>query len=324
MDADSVLSELEAGTCHVAGDDVDFTAHLPALLAAQDAGWLSPQFVADNAFEHLDFGILPAEDYRRAAGNALFADVRVRQAVAYCLDRQALIDQLVDGLSEVPAVYVPEAHPAFAGEALARYPFDPARGQALLADAGWADADGDGVREQAQRRLSVELVSGPAESAFREALLRLIGEQLLANCGLEAVPALRSTVELYDPWPNGLLFGRRFDLGTFPWRTGSAPPCDLYLTSAIPTDQNPGGANNTGYSRPEFDAACLRATTALDEAERRAAHVEAQRLFAEDLPSLPLFFRPKVGVALPRVEGFQTDATAASVLWNAEALGLRE
>jgi len=323
MSAEDVLEELEAGTCHVAGDDVDFAAHLPALRAAGEAGWLAPQFVADNAFEHLDFGILPAPEYRRAAGNDLFADVRVRQAVAHCLDRQALIDQLVDGLAEVPAAYVPAAHPAFAGEGLAGYPFDPARGQALLAEAGWADTDGDGVRQQAQRRLAVELVSGPAESAFREALLALISQQLLANCGMEAAPALRSTAELFDPWPAGQIFGRRFDLGVFPWRTGITPPCDLYLTSAIPNDQNPGGANNTGYSRAEFDAACQRALTALDEGERLAAHREAQRLFAEDLPSLPLFFRPRAGAALPRVEGFQLDPTAASVVWNVEALALR-
>jgi peptide/nickel transport system substrate-binding protein len=320
--AEDVLEELEAGTCHVAGDDVEFAAHLPALRAAGEAGWLSPQFVADNAFEHLDFGILPAEDYRRPAGNDLFADVRVRQAVAHCLDRQSLIDQLMEGLSEVPRAYVPAAHPAFAGEALARYPFDPARGQALLEEAGWVDTDGDGVRQLAQRRLSVELVSGPAESAFREALLALISQQLLANCGMEAAPALRSTVELFDPWPAGQLFGRRFDLGTFPWRTGITPPCDLYLSSAIPNDQNPGGANNTGYSRAEFDAACQRALTALDEGERLAAHREAQRLFAVDVPSLPLFFRPKAGAALPRVTGFQLDSTAASVLWNVEVLGL--
>lgn len=322
LDPDSVLAELRAGACHLAGDDVDFSGHLAALLEAGEAGWLAPQFVPDSAFEHLDFGILPAEGYRRAAGNDLFQDVRVRQAVAHCLDRQALIDQLVQGLAEVPAVYVPAAHPAFAGEALARYPFDPARGQALLAEAGWADTDGDGVRQQAQRRLSVELVSGPLGSAFRDTLLRLISEQLLVNCGLEALPALRSTPELFDPWPNGLLFGRRFDLGTFPWRTGIAPPCDLYLTSAIPSDQNPGGANNTGYSRPEFDAACQAATTALDEADRRASHMEAQRLFAEDVPSLPLFFRPKAGAALPAVAGFHLDSTAASVLWNVELLGL--
>jgi ABC-type transport system substrate-binding protein len=94
------------------------------------------------------------------------------------------------------------------------------------------------------------------------------------------------------------------------------------MTSAIPDAQNPGGTNSTGYSNADFDAACRTALTALDEGARLAAHVQAQILFAADLPSLPLFFRPKLAAALPKVEGFRLDATAASVLWNLEDLGL--
>jgi peptide/nickel transport system substrate-binding protein len=165
-------------------------------------------------------------------------------------------------------------------------------------------------------------VSGPAESEFRQALLGQISEQLLANCGMEAGAVYENTADLYDIWPGGALFGRRFDLGAFPWRTGSTPPCDLYLSSAIPDAQNPGGTNNTGYSNPEFDAACQTALTALDADARRAAHAQAQAIFAADLPSVPLFFRPKVAAALPAVSGFRLDSTAGSILWNIEALDL--
>jgi peptide/nickel transport system substrate-binding protein len=322
LDPNSVLDELGVGACHLAGDDVDLSGNIAELLTAKVNGWLTVQDVPDSAFEHLDFGIVPASDYRRGAGNDLFQDVRVRQAVAYCLDRQAIINQLLNGLSEVPAAYVPEDHPAFGGDALARYPFDPALGQSLLEQAGWLDANEDGVREKGQRRLAVNLVSGPAESEFRQALLSGISKQLLENCGIEAVAVFESTDSLYAIWPDGALFGRKFDLGAFPWRTGRAPPCDLYMTGAIPDAQNPGGTNNTGYSNPEFDIACQAALTALDETARRAAHAQAQVIFAADLPSLPLFFRPKLAAALPVVVGFELDATAASVLWNIERLDL--
>ncbi len=318
----SVLDELATSTCHLGGDDVDWSGQIPALLAARDAGQVAAQVVADNVFEHLDFNIQPEEGYRRGAGLDLFADVRLRQAVAYCLDRQALIDQLVNGLSEVPAVYVPANHPLFAGDALARYAFDPAQGQALLADAGWADGDGDGVREQGNRRLSLALASAPPESDFRVALLEFIRAQLLANCGIEALPELHTPEALYDVWPASLVFGRQFDLAVFPWQTGPTPPCDLYLTSALPSDDNPGGANDTGYSNPAFDAACQAALIALDAATRRDRQREAQRLFAQDLPSLPLFFRPKLGPAALGVTGYQLEASAASGLWNIESLGL--
>ncbi len=322
LDAPAILTEMQAGRCDVAGDDVDWSGQVPQLLAAKQSGALAPAFVADNVFEHLDFGIQPASDYKRPAGNNLFQDPRLRQAVAYCLDRQALIAQLLNGLSEVPASYVPAAHPDFGGQDLTAYPFDPAQGQALLDDAGWAVAKADGVRAQGKRRLSVQLVSGPPDDPFRQALLQFVQTQLLTNCGIEVKPDLHAADALYAPWPDGLLFGRHFDLGAFPWRTGSEPPCELYQTDAIPGDQNPGGANDTGYSNPAFDTACQVARRALDAATRHASQVAAQVVFMQDLPSLPLFFRPKIGVAAPRVTGLQLDATAGSILWNVEGLNV--
>jgi len=252
--------------------------------------------------------------------------VRMRRAIAYCLNRAALISQLLDGLSEVPAAYLPSGHPLFASEQITHYPFDPAQGQALLEEMGWSDQNGDGIRELSgsRRTLTLDYASGPAGSPFREALMQFVQTQLRENCGIELRPSFFEPDELYALWPEGVLFGRKFDLGQFPWRTGVEPPCDLYLTQAIPSDQNPGGANNTGYSNPAFDEACLAAQQALDEATRRSRHAEAQAIFTQDLPSLPLFFRVKAGVALPRVNGYTVDPTANSDLWNIESINLSQ
>jgi peptide/nickel transport system substrate-binding protein len=322
LDAPDLLSEMQAGRCDLAGDDVDWSSLVPQLLQAKQAGTLAPSFVADNVFEHLDFGITPASDYKRPAGSNLFQDVHLRQAVAYCLDRQTLISQLVNGLSEVPASYVPSAHPDFGGQDLMAYAFDPAQGQNLLAEAGWNVVGADGVRLKGKLRLSLSLVSAPADDPFRQALLAFIQGQLMSNCGIEVKPNLLSADDLYAQWPDGLLFGRHFDLGTFPWRTGSEPPCELYLSDAIPGDENPGGANDTGYSSQAFDTACRVARRALDGATRHQGQVAAQVVFMQDLPSLPLFFRPKIAVARPSVSGLQLDSTAGSILWNVESLGL--
>jgi ABC-type oligopeptide transport system substrate-binding subunit len=125
-----------------------------------------------------------------------------------------------------------------------------------------------------------------------------------------------------EVWPGGPLFGRRFDLASFPWRAGSEPPCELYLSTDIPNDSVIGGVNNTGFANPEFDAACLRARQSFDAAESRAAHAEAQAIFSRDLPSLPLFFRFRAGLARPEVSGYQLDTTARSDLWNIEQIGV--
>jgi peptide/nickel transport system substrate-binding protein len=257
------------------------------------------------------------------AGPEVFQDVRVRQAIARCVDRQALIEALVNGLGEPPASYVPGSHPLYAGDRLTAYPFNPARGRALLDEAGWTDANGDGVRERGDRRLSLEYVSGPETSAFRQQLAQLLQTQLRA-CGVELRLRWVTPEDLYAPWPNGPLFGRRFDLGSFPWRSGVEPPCELYLTEAIPDDLSPGGANNLGYSSAAFDAACRRARRSFDPEQQRAAHLEAQAIFTRDLPSLPLFFRYRVSVVQAGVVGYQLESTARSDLWNIEAIGAPE
>lgn len=324
LSPEQILAEMLNGRCDIGAEEADFGGQISFLLQAQAGRILAPQFVPDTKFEHLDFGIQPPDDYKRAAGNDLFQDVRVRRAVAYCLDRQALVDQLLNGVAEVPAAYLSARHPLYAADQITLYPFDPAQGRALLDQAGWVDNDGDGIRDASsgRRKLSLSYASGPEGSAFREAIMQFVQAQLLANCGVEVRPQLYTPEELYDLWPTGVMFGRRFDLAEFAWNTGIEPQCQLYMTENIASAQNVGGDNNTGYSNPAFDAACRAAQNALDEATRRARHAEAQALFTQDLPSLPLFLQVKAGVALPRVSGYQLDSTASSDLWNIESISL--
>lgn len=318
-----LVTNLQTGQCDVVLDgsrlSTELEGQLPAWEAMAQAGQAQLQFVSANTFEHLDFGILPAEGYKRPAGNALFQDPTLRQAVAYCLDRQALITELLGGHSEVPTTYVPTNHPDVGGVVLTQYPFDPARGQALLDAAGWRDRDGDGVRELGRATLTLNYATGPAEDPFRTALATTLQTQLRLNCGIDLQPAFYDTAALYATWPDGVLFGRQFDLGGFAWRIDRTPACTLYLTSALPADDNPGGTNNVGYTNIAFDQACQAARLALDPDTRRAQHQRALQTLAQDLPFLPLFFPFRVGVATPRVLNFQTDVTAPD-LWNIEAL----
>ena len=73
----------------------------------------------------------------------------------------------------------------------------------------------------------------------------------------------------------------------------------------------------------EFDAACLRALTALPGSEDYIeGHKEAQRIFSEQLPVVPLFLRIKLAAHRPEVKGFVMDPTMNSEMWNIETLDL--
>lgn len=333
-DPRQMVERMQAGTCQIALAALDsyFAPQTGAIAQAAAQGVFLVQSVPSTTFEHLDFNLSPAAGYRGVAGTGLFQDVRIRTAFAFCIDRRSLIDTLVAGRGEVPVAYVPSSHPDYPA-ALRPIPFDPAQGQALLRAAGWKDTNGDGVVDK-NGRLSLDYVYGPTDNPLRQAIAADLQIQLLKNCGIQINPRELSRSDLFGDYPDGVLFGRLFDVGQFSWVGGQAEPsCGLYSRSEWTglgdgqADQYglfgyPGGGNDVGYINPAFDDACLRALGSLDPAEKKTLHQQALKLFAADEPSIILFFRPKLALVRPDVIGFALDSTQDSALWNAERLDL--
>jgi peptide/nickel transport system substrate-binding protein len=284
-----------------------------------------PQVVAGTVFEHLDFNTQPVESYTGPAasllasdGTPLFQKKEFRQAIAYCLDRQAIVDGATNGAAIVQHTYTAADHPLYAGdENITIYEFDAEKGKAMLADLGWSDTDGDGILDDGKGN-KLAFVHSTRTNPLREKVTQIVQAQLKDNCGIETTIELYGS-EYFADGPDGLVFGRKFDLGEFAWLTGVEPPCDLYLTSQIPSEEHGWGtANDTGFSNAEFDAACNAAVQALDDETKAAKHAEAQAIFTEYLPSLPLFARAKILVTRPGITGVIMDPTANSEFWNVE------
>jgi len=148
-------------------------------------------------------------------------------------------------------------------------------------------------------------------------------QQDLAACGFQVQLEYVAAKDLYAPGPDGPLAGRRFDLASYSWLTGIQPPCELYMSSEIPTAENGWtGHNYVGYTNPAYDAACKRARAALPgESDYLLYHQVAQRIWAADLPTLPLYMRIKVAASRPQVDGFLLDPTEAGEMWNVEEMG---
>lgn len=321
LSAETILSDIRAGRCHIGDESVDFSAQAETLLDGDQQNAWRVHTAAETTFEHLDFGIAPIEGYRRPLGRDLLTDSALRRALAQCIDRAAL--QPLGG-GGIPIGYMPSTHPVVAGLALTPIPFDPAQADAQLTALGWVDRDGDGLRDRNRQPLQLTLATGPTEAASRVQLAQALAAQMRQHCGVALTVTVYAQNELYDPWPTGVLFGRRFDLALFPWRAGMEPPCELYSADSIPNDQNPGGANNTGWANAQFTAACQAARRALDPAERLRQHQAALTLFHADIPALPLFFRLRLGVSHPMVQGYTGDSTTRADLWNIEAIGLTQ
>jgi peptide/nickel transport system substrate-binding protein len=308
---DQILAELATGGCDAGAQDFNWEGQIESLRASEAAGTVAPQYVRHGFFEHLDFNLQPI-----SRPFAFLADVSVRQAVAYCLDRQAIIDEVWYGLSAPPDSFIPPEHPLFNPD-VTRYEFDPQRGLTLLNAAGWDDHDGDKILDQNGRRLSLSLYT--RNNLMRNRIAPLIARQLSDNCGIYVTVEYYTREELFNSFPDGLVTGRQFDLAEFYWSTTEGwQNCDLFVSDQIPNDEYPSGINYTGYANTEYDTACEAGMKSLSFTERLENYHQAQAIYTAELPSLPLFWRLKIIVARPFVSGLVLDPSAASEFWNIE------
>ena len=279
----------------------------------------------DARWELVGFGISPNANYGRPD---FFEDVRVRQAVALCIDRQAVVDQVLGPSGRVLHSYLPPEHPLYAGGALATWGYASAAAQTLLATAGWYDEDGDSVREAhsipgipdgTPFQVTYHITDDP-----RRIQTAQLVQTHLAGCGIQVSVETLPPSALFAPGPEGVLFGRRFDLAQFSWRATHAPLCDMFMSDQMPVTGRWYSPNVMGFLDDEYDAACLAASSARPDSETyAAAHAEPQRIFSERLPALPLFQRLKTTLARTTVIGLSPDPTQSSELWNIEQLDLK-
>lgn len=323
-DTNQLIAQLLNGDCDIGTQDALGTDHSPFLLEAESNGLLIPYFQTGTVWEHIDFGINPEPGYA-ASRPDWYEDVRVRQAITLCTNRQRMVDEIMFGRSEVIHSYIPSNHPLYAS-GLTEWPYNVTTANRLLDEAGFLDNNGDGIREDpvTGRPFAPTLIT-TLENEMRKQLTQQFKENLLA-CGIDVQLDYLLSSELYASGPEGPLFGRRFDLSEFAWGTGVQPPCEFYLSSEIPTAENDwAGQNNTGFINSAFDAACLQARGNLPGTEAyREGHAEAQRIFSEQLPVLPLFLRLKVAAARPDVLNFGVDPTQNSELYNIYELDLAQ
>lgn len=314
--------------CHVLTSDVLPFDALPSVDAAAAEGELVEYVASAGVIEQIIFGIDSSAIFEETH-TPWFADTRVRQAVTQCIDRQALADVFTGGRASVMDTFVSPDHTLLPAD-LPQWPYDPAAANTLLDEAGLADNNGDGVRESigATRPFSVTLGT-VAGDPLREELNARVRDDL-ATCGIQVNPYTLDAGTWFAPGPSGTVFGRKFDLAQFAWLSRIQPDCGLYLTANIPGPLEQGfngwsGVNVSGWSNEAYDAACNLALSLLPGQDGYVeAHQEAMRLFATELPAVPLFSRLRLAATTPNVLNFRLDPSQPSELWNAFELDMTE
>ncbi|MFZ5885682.1 MAG: ABC transporter substrate-binding protein [Chloroflexota bacterium] len=332
-DANAALTALVDGDCDLLDPSLALDGQVALLQQMQTDGQAKLFTAQSDTMEWLAFGIRPASYDNGFNSTGLnpdrpdyFGDVRMRKAIAYCLDRQRVVDTVLFGLSRVPDSYLSFNHPLHNGS-LQTYAYDPASGREILQQIGWVDHDNDPATPR--RALGVTRVPNGTPlildyhttSATQRRQVVEILTQSLAECGIGVNPIYHTAADLYAQGPKGPLFGRQFDLAEYAIGVNTLePPCGWFTTAQIPNASNNWvGVNVSGYSNADFDKACKEATQSLPNEPGYTSHQQAQTFFALDLPAVPLYMRLKVAASRPDLCGFELDASSLYALKDIES-----
>jgi peptide/nickel transport system substrate-binding protein len=329
-DGAEALAALQAGECDFVDETVPLVDEQAGIAQLQDEGQLTMAFETGTAWEHADFGILPSDPERPS----FFQDVRVRQAIVMCIDRESMVERLFSGRSSLLESYAPPAHPLSNPEA--RLPeYDPQAAADLLQEIGWIETGDPDTTRVANGIPGIEdgtLLAIPyiyVSGSERDLAAQMVKENL-AECGIELNLEGGKMNTVFAPGQQGPIFGRNFDMAQFGWVTSLEPPCFIYTSAEIPGPypeypKGWGGANAVGYSDTDFDRACQKARYSLpDFPEHQAAHYQAQSIFVRDIPVVPLYLGIKQVIMRPDMCGVILDSSSSSALWNLEAFDYGE
>ena len=243
--------------------------------------------------------------------NPLLADRRVRQAILMAIDRKAISDKLFEGKQPIANGPVSPLDPMYS-PVVRTYPYDPAAARKLLDEAGFAEVK-NGVRQNAKgERLSIEITT-TAGNRVRELVAQVIQSQL-RQIGIE----LRIKAEPARIFSEALNRRQFSGLAMYAWvEQPQGVPRSTLHSEEIPSAANGwSGQNYPGYKSPDMDKALDSAERELDEAKRRALFADIQRIHADDLPVLPLFFRVDPFVIPKPLKGVvPTGHLNSSTLW---------
>lgn len=252
--------------------------------ALKEAGFLDLHIFPTNGYGYIGMNL----------ENPKFQDIKVRQALAYGLNRQEIVNAVyAGGFADV--INVPQSKESwayYAGDN--KYEFNKEKAIELLEEAGWKVGD-DGIREKDGVKLEIKFTATSpnvvndalipvAKANFEELGIKFEAEQMDFNAVIEKVNNMD------------------FEMFFMAWGLTPSPDASNIFASN-------GSQNNTGYANPELDALFNEGLKETDVEKRKEIYKEIYQILNEELPYIYLYQRRDMWVVNSRVKGFENQIT---------------
>ncbi|MET3290005.1 UNVERIFIED_CONTAM: peptide/nickel transport system substrate-binding protein [Brevibacillus sp. OAP136] len=215
-----------------------------------------------------------------------FQDVKVRQAINYAIDKDAIIKNVLLGNGEAATSYLPKMK--FFNDQLKGYKYDLDKAKQLMTES----SKPNGFKTSL-------LISSGNET---ERQIGVIVKEQLAAIGIYL------DIQLMEPGAaDEAINAMKYDLASTYFTTDIIDPDELTSFEVVST----GGTNSyhTGYKNPKVDELSDKAREELDESKRKEMYFEIQRLVSEDAPFVFLYYKPATYAVQSYVKGFQVMST---------------
>ncbi len=236
-----------------------------------------------------------------------FDDIRVRKAINYAIDKQEIIDGVYLGLGiNIASPYKPGTR--WSNPALQPYPYDPAKAKALLKEAGFVDANGDGILERDGKPFAFEIVTNQNKEREKSAVLI---QRRLKEVGIDVkIRAIE-----WASFISRFIKTGDFDVVVLGWGLGLDPDqYNIWHSS----QQAPGQFNFIGYNNAKVDTLLEQGRTELNPDKRMIIYHEFAKQLLEDSPIVYLSAGYGLTAINKRVQGIMDPVPPAGVGYDSQ------
>ncbi len=283
-------------------------------LARNERNKYKTYFVPGAVWEHIDIN---ARGQR--AKDLDLDDPRMRQALLYAIDRDALTKALFQGKQAVSNSWIGPVSKLYKKD-VNDYNVNVARAKQLFAALGWTPGS-DGVLQKGGKKLTLNF-STTAGNSTRERVQQILQAQWKAV-------GVQVNIQNY---PASVIFGPDFlskgesgkwDMAMYAWSNNPVfEEGNLWKSAGIPTAANGySGQNNPGWSNAEYDKLYKQARVEFNQADRIKLFDRMQAIWNAEVPSLPLYFRVNVYTKVPGLVNYTFSAITQYPSWNAANIG---